>query len=474
MAPDTTHQQPPLTLPPSNTPATPPTLRIISLNCWGLKYISAHRSARLQEIGRQLSLAHPAPDIVGLQECWTQADYLSIRALTQETLPYGKFYHSGIFGGGLAILSRFPIVESSMHAYPLNGRPTAFFRGDWFVGKGVACATLRIGPGERDLADVLCTHLHAPYEREPNDSYLCHRTAQAWEIAKLMRASAQRGRLVVALGDFNMIPLSLAHRLVSTYGAARDVWREVHPDSSIGAAEDSAERARGRPVPSVEYNLRENGTTCDSEACTWRWNKGRQKALGKGVGLEVDLTQEDVRGKRLDYIFIGGGDGDGNGARGRWDVQDVAVGMMMRHPTLHCSLSDHFSVEATLTHSTTPSAHPARPRHLPLSIIDEILHMTHLYTLRERRQRRLRLGHFLGSIVVSVGCLVAVWWSPRNFVAFILMLVSTLNLTAGVLDGLIGGLFVGAEMRALKEFEWEVRNARVLAVEAESGERKAT
>jgi len=48
-------------------------------------------------------------------------------------------------------------------------------------------------------------------------------------------------------------------------------------------------------------------------------------------------------------------------------------------------------------------------------------------------------------------------------VAFILMLLSTLGLSAGVVDGLIGGLFVGSEIRALKEFEWEISNARAQA-----------
>ena len=44
--------------------------------------------------------------------------------------------------------------------------------------------------------------------------------------------------------------------------------------------------------------------------------------------------------------------------------------------------------------------------------------------------------------------------------SFLLMLLSTLGFGAGVLDGLIGGLFMSSEIRALKEFEWEVRNAR--------------
>ncbi|CCD52500.1 hypothetical protein BofuT4_P077930.1 [Botrytis cinerea T4] len=89
--------------------------------------------------------------------------------------------------------------------------------------------------------------------------------------------------------------------------------------------------------------------------------------------------------------------------------------------------------------------------------------MIHVYRLRERRQRRLRLGHFVASVFISIGCFIAVWWSPRNFVAFILMLLSSLGLGAGVIDGLIGGLFVGSEIRALKEFEWEISNARAAA-----------
>lgn len=144
----------------ASEPGSPPSsIRILSLNCWGLKFISKQRNERLAEIGVQIAAAKPTPDIVGLQECWTQEDYNAIRERTQHILPYGKFYWSGIFGGGLAILSRWPIEESNMVRYPLNGRPAAFYRGDWFVGKGVACARIRMGPSKRDVAEVFCTHV---------------------------------------------------------------------------------------------------------------------------------------------------------------------------------------------------------------------------------------------------------------------------------------------------------------------------
>ncbi|MCJ1485634.1 phospholipase C type enzyme [Schaereria dolodes] len=473
---------------------SPNALNIITLNCWGLKFIAKLRKERTEEIGKRLATADPVPHIVGLQECWTQEDYDCIREHTRSILPYGKFYYSGIFGGGLAILSQWAIEESNMFRYPLNGRPTAFFRGDWFVGKGVACAKIRYGPHVKDVAEVFCTHLHAPYEREPHDSYICHRTAQAWEIAKLMRGATEKGHLAIGLGDFNMVPLSLAHRLITTHSPVQDLWRVLHPDSSLGAAIDDVEKNRGRDIPTAHYNVTENGATCDSVLNTWRWTKEQQKQLFKGRSITIEDHTLDPTAKRLDYIFVGSGAQGGHS----WQVHHAKLGMIDRHPSIGCSLSDHFSLEVSLLRNNIssekhictsppkgsetkeqdyignqslgvngellekPVLHP-NDGFLPVSTYDEILNMISIYSQRERRQRRLRLSHFGGSVAVSIGCLIAIWWSPRNFVAFILMLLSTLGLAAGVIDGLIGGLFVGSEIRALKEFEWEIRNARTAA-----------
>ncbi|KAJ5476220.1 Endonuclease/exonuclease/phosphatase [Penicillium sp. IBT 31633x] len=481
-------------------PEAPNNIRLLTLNCWGLKYIAKYRHERMSEIGRQLALTSPPPEIVGLQECWTQKDYESIRDQTRHILPFGKFYYGGIFGAGLAILSKWPIEESSMFGYPLNGRPTAFFRGDWFVGKGVACARVRFGPSNADVAEVFCTHLHAPYEREPNDSYICHRTAQAWEISKIMRGAAERGHLVIALGDFNMVPSSFAHRLITAQSPVRDAWREIHPDSSLAAAIDTVEQARNRPIPTAEFNLAENGATCDGSFNTWRWTEAMRKRLQKGENILIDKDTPDPRGKRLDYIFVGDGGYPPTFPPATWSVESVQVSMTQRHPTLHCSLSDHFAVEAVITRSSMaskrPSSHstdsmpdspnsptlhktsskPVSPNAaLSPDTYDTIIEMTHKYVDRERSQRRWRLAHFLASIVISIGCMVGVWWvGNRTYIGFILILVSTLNFAAGVLDGLIGGLFMSGELRALKEFEWEVKNARSLVVAAEGGVRAAS
>lgn len=296
-----------------------------------------------------------------------------------------------------------------------------------------------------------------------------------------MRAAAERGHLVIGLGDFNMIPLSLAHRIVETHSPVRDVWRILHPDSSIGSTRDKVEKARGMPVPTANFNLTVNGATCDSELNTWRWNQAHKKRLAKGENVQIDPTVADPNAKRLDYIFFSSGryhNADTGQETAEWEPKDVNVGMTQRHPTLHCSLSDHFSVEATLTRrSTAPSDVHLSPlalpeRYLPIETYDEILATTLKYQVRERIQRKLRIGHFFFQLSMSIVCLIGVWWSPHNYVSFILMLLSSVGLSVGVIDGLMGLLFVGSEIRALKEFEWEVRNARERAL-ARSGSKES-
>lgn len=101
--------------------------------------------------------------------------------------------------------------------------------------------------------------------------------------------------------------------------------------------------------------------------------------------------------------------------------------------------------------------------YVSMDIYDSILEMIRAYDIRERRQCRFRLAHFGVETVIAIGCLISVWFVPRNFIAFILMLVSTLGFSAGIIDMLQGVIFFPWELRALKEFEYEIRLARTQA-----------
>jgi sphingomyelin phosphodiesterase 2 len=258
-----------------------------------------------------------------------------------------------------------------------------------------------------------------------------------------------------------MIPSSLAHQLISTHGPAVDTWKVLHPFSSLGSTLDEPERARGVPMPTAHVSLTENGATCDSVLNTWRWDEHLRASLKRGHQVEIDPSSEDARAKRLDYIFLGGNVKD-------WRVTAANVGMVERHPDLKVSLSDHFSVEVTMERSKSDSTLQDRltledDDYLPLETYDAILRLINQYIEREKLQRRYRLGHFGISLGIFIVCLVSIWWSPRNFVSFILMLVSSLGLSSGVVDGLIGGLFMSWELRTLKEFRWEMENVKMLS-----------
>jgi sphingomyelin phosphodiesterase 2 len=280
-------------------------------------------------------------------------------------------------------------------------------------------------------------------------------------MSKLIRSARAKRRLAISLGDFNMIPSSLAYQLISTHGPAIDTWKVIHPFSSLGSTLDEPERARGVPMPTAHVNLTENGATCDSVLNTWRWDENLKKSLKRGELVEVDPSTEDPNAKRLDYIFLGGS------VEG-WRVTATSVGMVERHPNLKVSLSDHFSVEVTIERSKSDTKLQERltlddEEYLPLETYDAILRLIDHYIERERQQRRYRLGHLGFGFGMFIACLISVWWSPRNFVSFILMLVSSLALTAGVIDGLIGGLFMSSELRSLKEFRWEMENVKLLS-----------
>ncbi|KAJ7675355.1 Endonuclease/exonuclease/phosphatase [Mycena rosella] len=158
-------------------------LRVLTLNCWGLKYVAKNRTERITAIAKEL--AKFDHDIIGLQEIWVFADYEHVRDSVLKRLPYSKFFYSGALGSGLALFSRFPIIGTSVHPYSLNGTPIDVGGGDWFVGKAA--------------------------------------------FSKLARQAAELGRYVISTGDFNSIPSTLPMALIREYAALSDSWAPRTP-----------------------------------------------------------------------------------------------------------------------------------------------------------------------------------------------------------------------------------------------------
>ncbi|KAF6733838.1 Sphingomyelin phosphodiesterase 2 [Oryzias melastigma] len=196
-------------------------VRVFSLNCWGIRYLSKYCSQRYHMIGDML--CKEKHDIVLLQEVWSEKDYLFLKKKLSCTHPYTHYFKSGVIGSGLAIFSKYRIHDTLLYRYSLNGYPYMAHHGDWFGGKAVGMAVLSLG---NLTANVYVTHLHAEYNRE-KDSYLAHRVVQAWELQQFIRHTSAGADVVILGGDLNMHPQDLGNRLLRSYTGLRDAYTET-------------------------------------------------------------------------------------------------------------------------------------------------------------------------------------------------------------------------------------------------------
>ncbi|ODQ66337.1 DNase I-like protein [Nadsonia fulvescens var. elongata DSM 6958] len=396
-------------------------IRVLSLNTWGLKYVSQHRQVRLAAIAERLARDAHRYDIVALQEVWVESDYVTLSTLTKPYFAYQKLSYSGMLTGpGLLILSKWPIVDSFLYRFPLNGRPSAFFRGDWYVGKAVASTSIAHPSGT--VIEVLNAHMHAPYGLG-DAAYTCHRTAQAWDMARLAARATKCGHLVVVVGDLNSRPDSLTHRLFESVGGLSDAWVDRHGKFDGDIAQ----------LTTLEQ-IKLAGTTCDSLLNTWRADRQHHEAC------------------RLDYIFYDSKLAFVTDARVAWTEQIAGVG----------SYSDHFAIEVDL--KLRPSPIKSSNTLIPASLFEDILMLIEEYRPTSQWQAKWRNAHFLITIPVLVGLLISVFWAARHnrpWAAFIFLFFTILVVFTGLLDGLMGFLFGRNEWRALKEFESQVELVQV-------------
>ncbi|KOC66175.1 Putative neutral sphingomyelinase [Habropoda laboriosa] len=183
-------------------------INILTLNCWGIPYVSKNREARMAAIAKKFTTENY--DIICLQEVWSVNDFKMMKAMTQEQLPYSHYFYSGVVGSGVCILSRFPIKDVMFHKWPLNGYVHKIHHGDWFGGKGVGLCKLQI----HDMnINIYITHLHAEYSRH-NDEYIAHRVLQAFDTAQFIRMTCSGADSAILAGDLNAEPKDLAYRII--------------------------------------------------------------------------------------------------------------------------------------------------------------------------------------------------------------------------------------------------------------------
>lgn len=377
-------------------------MKLLTFNTWGLKYVSQRRRERLGAIAHRLE--HGDWDVVALQEVWVEDDWVYLDSVCK-LYPHRRYFKLGIVAGpGLAILSRVPISETFLYRFPVNGRPSAFFRGDWLVGKSAAVAVLKTLP---PLA-VVNTHMHAPYALSGDAAYEAHRACQAWDLAKLAHLLQRGGCCVVQVGDMNLRPGLVPYRLFTLTLA--DLWLEVGREAD--------------PTMSPHEQVGQGGVTCNLRLNSWRQHCAADAAC------------------RLDYAFVGDG----------LVVEDACVAFAEIDPALGCSLSDHFAYSVTLRFGDAKRAGSRDVYRDVVAVLDEYLKRTIPF------QRNWRRAHAQLSILAVAALQFAIYYlGGLALVALCILCVAIALL--GLVNGLIWSMGVRLEERAIMEVKMEVEDA---------------
>ena len=105
------------------------------------------------------------------QELWKNENFLTIKNLVFNKLPYSHYFDNGIIGTGTAIFTKVRINDCTFHEFGLNGYPHKLLHGDWFGGKGLGICQIDFCGFNIHL---FTSHYHANYSPN-NDVYLGHR-----------------------------------------------------------------------------------------------------------------------------------------------------------------------------------------------------------------------------------------------------------------------------------------------------------
>ncbi|KAH3681883.1 hypothetical protein WICPIJ_007189 [Wickerhamomyces pijperi] len=410
----------------STSDSKTPRVRLLTFNTWGLKFVSKERKARLQAIAKRIHDSHMEYDVIALQEVWVNEDWEFIERLTAEYFPYRRRFFAGIISGpGLAILSKIPIEETFLYRFPINGRPSAFWRGDWYVGKSIAVTLLKPLSSDSPPLAILNSHMHAPYALEGDAAYDCHRACQSWDFSKISRLLSRAGYAVVITGDLNSRPGSLPHKFLTLETGLVDSWEQLHGVQDLNYI---------KSLP-AQLQIEIGGTTCDSLLNTWRQDRLPTEAC------------------RLDYALV-----DGN----RLQTVNAGVSFTENIPNIG-SYSDHFAYQCELEVLPVNPARGTAARHddtVRLQYLSEMLSLIDEYKKTSLWQRQWRLSHFWISVVLIVAMIICTTFTS-NIAGwssiFWVIAVFAVSVT-GLIDGLIGFLFGWKEWRALEEVRLEIED----------------
>lgn len=272
--------------------------KFLTYNIWGLNGIAGGQATwRYPEIAKQLR----AYDVVSLQEVWSEKAADMLRGLEKDFLHVLRSDHMErtLWGSGMALLSRFPVIEYQTLFYK------SCFGADCLIRKGALFARLKMPDGS--LLDVYNTHLNSAQKIGNWNIGNNIRLSQMHQLRKwIEKRSVKENVDYVLLGDFNIPEESKTYTQMLEILNVIDLLRFHHPKRD--------------DYPFFTY---------DDERNSW---------------IEKSDDPLRVNQVRLDYFFLGNGPSD---------IQMQNGGLAM-HESIKISdqserhLSDHFAVAVEL------------------------------------------------------------------------------------------------------------------------------
>ncbi|PJF17012.1 Sphingomyelin phosphodiesterase 2 [Paramicrosporidium saccamoebae] len=373
-------------------------LSVLTFNIWDL-FVARHRTWRMRAIVEELRSpnydgAVRYHDIVAFQEMWSTDTYRYFRSHLRDILPYSHYFDRGAMGSGLAIFSKYPIVQVHFKAFSLNGQPDRITDGDWFATKGVGHARIQ---HPKAVLDVFTTHLIADYSERPfrSDNYLAHRLTQTYELVEFVESHSS-GSVTLVMGDFNFEKSRLEWKtflenhqtLASVFGSEDqvDTWCTCNCPSNGYSKPDSVPKT----IDYIMYS--KDALKLDSVGRAFTANlRENPKAIWKGI------------------------DKDG----------------------IPQSYSDHFAVTSLFTIVNSPARTKLADKETPDKVIcDKTLQIlrTEVKTVSEHRQRYI-LSSVVSFVLLLILCLVLgtmLAKTPNTTYPFYWMLVILPLLSASV------------------------------------------
>ncbi|CAI8498966.1 unnamed protein product [Hanseniaspora opuntiae] len=393
-------------------------IKLLTFNTWGLKKVSKFRNERFEAIisllsGKNTPNLKPIIegletdsdfDIIALQEVWTTNN--RERIIEKLSSLYNcRFFSSGIITGpGLGTLTKFPIVDTWLLKFGINGVPWAVNRGDFFVGKSIGV------------------------QRDQSAS-------------------------VVLVGDLNSKPGSLPYRIMTRMTGLVDSF--VSDYQFVNSYLDAKNGAIHRDLRKNDFTINSNnpnistnvevmdvsqmdpldqvryaGTTCDSKLNTWRQDRQIWEAC------------------RLDYALIDPRKLRSVSSRVQMTEQIRGIG----------SLSDHFGYSCELKLEPSETYDDSIDAHEKMDILKEILNVIDDYTITAEREELWKLVYFVCALIYVIGSLVFITFTANRagWSSVLVYMGGVIFSITGVFALIFGFVFGQKELRALREVRMQV------------------